>query len=336
MEAVFKRFPNSIFIANAVARVAVEGKDKEYARASLARLGWQWDRTIWNSYTTYAGRCAQFGIQPNDPAQMTMPHFIPIGPEAANYALPLSTGEALAGQVSDLFEREQFPELEGIAERLIRSHPERMHSFYRGMYDEDMHQKHDWEGRYGALRHWRKAYPDSSTAALAQADFLMGFAWRARGTEYADKVSKKAWALLRDRLEEGKAALGQVKQRDPAFYTASIKYLNATGGGDEEVEALALESQNRFPKDSELYSRLGYYYTPRWHGQHGVLLELARKMAAHEPKNAVYTLLALATFKYDKATIFEEGYPSHLPWGKVKAGLADLERLAMLDQDLID
>ena len=62
---------------------------------------------------------------------------------------------------------------------------------------------------------WIAAKPDSITARIAHADFLAEYAWHARGSGYANEVSKDGWKLFGERLTAAHEILKQAKPMQP-------------------------------------------------------------------------------------------------------------------------
>ena len=68
-----------------------------------------------------------------------------------------------------------------------------------------------WQLRQKIHREWREKFPDSVTARVAHADFLVKYGWHARGTGYSNEVTEEAWALLAKRLAEARTILEAAK-----------------------------------------------------------------------------------------------------------------------------
>jgi hypothetical protein len=58
---------------------------------------------------------------------------------------------------------------------------------------------------------WREKFPDSITARVAHADFLVKYGWQARGTGYSNEVTEEAWRLLANRLASARKILEEAK-----------------------------------------------------------------------------------------------------------------------------
>jgi hypothetical protein len=64
---------------------------------------------------------------------------------------------------------------------------------YDGLEPPDEASNVDWEARLRELRNWIEVKPESATARIALARCLVSYAWKARGSDYASKVSDEGW-----------------------------------------------------------------------------------------------------------------------------------------------
>ena len=82
-----------------------------------------------------------------------------------------------------------------------------------------------WELHEKIHADWEKAYPDSITARVATARFYVAYAWHARSTEYASKVTDEGWRLFKERLAKARTVLDQSKSLEPKcpmWWSASL------------------------------------------------------------------------------------------------------------------
>ena len=221
--------------------------------------------------------------------------------------------------------------MEAIAAGLRVADDGSLKDFYEGLSERSLWEPLDYEARFGLLRQWQQAYPESSTAAIAQASFAYEFAGQARGGGYADSVAKDAWRVYGKRLETGVKALKRVKDSDSVYYHTAIRYLNATGDSKEQVLKLALECQSRHPKMLRIHSGVANYLLPRWHGKDGELLKAAQQLSKQAPGKGVFTIMVAFNYRFDKEDIFSRDYPSYLPWEQAVEGLTELVKLKQLD-----
>lgn len=97
---------------------------------------------------------------------------------------------------------------------------------YRGLAGPSGAADAEWTNHFAILRDWIRAKPASITARCAMADALVGFAWKARGTDYSDKVPDQQWDPFFQRLNEAVSVLeeaGTLKEKCPCWYSVMLQ-----------------------------------------------------------------------------------------------------------------
>ncbi len=69
-----------------------------------------------------------------------------------------------------------------------------------------------WQVHDRIHQEWIAQFPASITARVAYADFLREYAWHARGTDLADKVTEEGWRLFGERLESARKMLAEARE----------------------------------------------------------------------------------------------------------------------------
>src|SRR5262245_53199083 len=82
-----------------------------------------------------------------------------------------------------------------------------------------------WEAHIALLRSWRQERPKSVAAAIALGDALIGYAWKARGSGYADTVTAEGRRLFKERLHDAEVVLTDGKRlsaKNPHWYCLEL------------------------------------------------------------------------------------------------------------------
>src|SRR5205814_10318239 len=69
-----------------------------------------------------------------------------------------------------------------------------------------------WQVHDRIHQDWIAQFPTSITARVAYADFFTDYAWHARGTGFADKVTKEGWQRFRERIELARNTVGETRE----------------------------------------------------------------------------------------------------------------------------
>jgi hypothetical protein len=161
-----------------------------------------------------------------------------------------------------------------------------LHAFYLGVGDPYPVQKteDDWKKWGERLQQWRKAAPKSVTARVAEAKYLTGYAWKARGGGYANTVKPEAWPVFEDRLADAAKALKETPRKCPEWYHAMLTVCLGQGWDLKTYDEIFNEGWKAFPGYFPLVECKTYHLLPRWHGESGdwqrFATEFARKNGA--------------------------------------------------------
>src|SRR5437773_4206380 len=143
----------------------------------------------------------------------------------------LEKPSAFKVKIRQPYNSRRFGELETTAAELRRTKPLfdngswKIAEFYdsfscRSSEPESMWQLHD-----RIHQDWIAQFPMSITARIAYADFFTDYAWHARGTGFADKVTKEGWQLFRERLELARNTLVESREltdKDPFWWLVAL------------------------------------------------------------------------------------------------------------------
>ena len=119
---------------------------------------------------------------------------------------------------------------------------------------------------------WERAYPESTTRRVALADFLIAYAWHARGTGDAHTVTQEGWRHFGKRLSHAWTILQTLRQggeHDPYSYAIAVKAAMGLSLDASELETIIAEHRNHFPDYYPTEVRRAYSLLPRWLGKDG-------------------------------------------------------------------
>jgi len=171
---------------------------------------------------------------------------------------------------------QQYDELDTLA-RKYRSSKEcyadgiwKLKEVYEGLVPDESESDARWERRLAAIRVWVKAKPESITARVALADVLISYAWKARGSGYANTVSQNGWNLFRERLKESVQVLNDsknFKETCPRWWSNMLSASLGLGVERQTYEAVFKEAVKSEPANAGYYVQMAHYLLPRWHGK---------------------------------------------------------------------
>ncbi len=185
-----------------------------------------------------------------------------------------------------------------------------------------------WDAMGARLEAWRTARPDSVTAALALANYWIGYAWDARGGAPASQVPEAAWRLFHERLAKARTALLDVDKQgkaNPAWYATMLGIEFAEGRPQAERATLFNEAIAKEPRYYATYRAFAWGLTPRWGGDLRSFHEFADAAVARTRDTDGSSLYArlyplLMQVEHDRDPFGELG----IPWPKMRSGFEDL------------
>jgi hypothetical protein len=95
------------------------------------------------------------------------------------------------------------------------------------------------------------------------------WAWDARGTDFAGKVTDNGWKLMKERLEVAHAALEEAWQLDPTCVEIPIQMITVElgqGQGRDRMEMWFKRAMEIDPDSQEACRAKLYYLEPKWYG----------------------------------------------------------------------
>ena len=169
------------------------------------------------------------------------------------------------------------------------------------------------------------------TPRIALADTYENFAWKARGSGFADAVTPEAWNLLGERMQKALQVLQQaekISHDDPEWYNSMLVATSDQDWNRAQADALVDEALSKEP---------GYFYVlrvqadnllPKWYGNPGDTEEFIAKAADRiggAEGDASYFFVAEATLVAEERC--SQCTPPAMSWTRIRQGYAAVERL---------
>lgn len=183
-----------------------------------------------------------------------------------------------SNHVAALLAQKNYDDLDALAKNLRDSKEAyadgswKLASVYSGLELPEEASDADWTAHFSALRDWIKSKPESITPRVAMAKNLVSFAWKARGNDYADKVSQASWKLFFQRLNEAVTTLTSakaLKEQCPVWWSALLQAELGLQVKRAQYDATFAAATQAWPGYAAFYFRRANYLLPRWNGTPG-------------------------------------------------------------------
>jgi hypothetical protein len=230
--------------------------------------------------------------------------------------------------VRQLYNSRDFNELEKIAAKLRATKARfgngwwKIESFYDSLECRAEEPESMWRLHDQIHRDWIAKKPESISARVAYADFFCSYAWHARGSDYADRVTSEGGRLFQARLASAHKIVDEarkMKEKDP--YLAMVALTVALGEGPDKAEydAIVEEADAAEPSFWRYDTKRAFSLLPRWHGKPGDWEAFALKAAARpDGLGAEVYVRSVLNVENFYGNVFDE---SDVSWPKTREGL---------------
>ncbi len=123
-------------------------------------------------------------------------------------------------------------------------------------------------------------WPQEALALLIKGNFYIKHAWKARGKDYADKVTEEGWKLFFERLTEAEKALEKAWSLDPTIEQIALSMMTVELGQGKGRERMEMWFDRAMRLNSNSFSACShklYYLEPKWHGSPEAMLKFGRE-----------------------------------------------------------
>jgi hypothetical protein len=194
--------------------------------------------------------------------------------------------------------------------------------FYNALDCADEEPESMWKLHESIYQAWMGAKPQSITARVAYGAFLINYAWQARGSGYANEVTKEGWRLFGERLSSAGKVLIEARslaEKDPCLWYYALTVARGQGWSPDQFKAVLDEGRAHEPKFWGYDTARAYSLLPRWHGEPGDWEAFAEESAARPDGLGaeVYARIVISLRDYH-GHVFRESKAS---WPKTKEGL---------------
>ncbi|HTA75947.1 MAG TPA: hypothetical protein VK791_02180, partial [bacterium] len=148
----------------------------------------------------------------------------------------------------------------------------------------------EWKGYYSEavqlLNAWAKLHPDNQEAWMKLKDVEVSWAWVARGSGWANTVTKEGERLMVERMGDAVAAGTKAAQIAPGDGRVWSKLLSLGNGSSFTHDQMKVYFDKMFktnPNRSQGYDAYLEYLKPKWNGTEEEMLSFARKYDEYDP-----------------------------------------------------
>ena len=186
----------------------------------------------------------------------------------------------------------------------------------------------EWEDHIARLQEWATLNPSSVTARIALAGSYAAYAWKARGNEFASKVTEDGWRLFRKRTELAKSTLqdtAELSTKCPHWYYLMLGIATSEGWDNTKTRALFEQSFSFEPEYYYSYQNYANYLLPKWNGDDGDserFMDEISKRVGGEQGDMVYFEIGRGL---DCGVCGDSEHLKRLNWQKMKRGYAATE-----------
>ncbi|MEY2563353.1 MAG: hypothetical protein QOH88_1546 [Verrucomicrobiota bacterium] len=199
--------------------------------------------------------------------------------------------------------------------------------FYESFTCRDDEAERRWVQHDEIHQKWIATFPQSITARIAYADFLMSYAWHARGSGFAQEVTAEGGRLFSERAALAQSTLEaarQLPEKDPFWWTVTLRVARALGWSKQEFDRAVEEAKAQEPQFWSYDVSRAESLLPRWYGRPGDWEEYAEQAAARrDGLGAEVYARIVASLRGYYDNIFHETKAS---WPTTRDGLAQIRK----------
>ncbi|HEY2548742.1 MAG TPA: DUF4034 domain-containing protein [Candidatus Acidoferrum sp.] len=251
----------------------------------------------------------------------------------------LPTVQEYASSIKQAFSQGNYDQLEKIIKEARESKGRilggnwKVLEFYVGVYETFLGpnaDESDWKMFFDSLNQWVKTKPESAAARLCLAEAYVGYAWKARGSGYADSVTDHGWELFRERVAMASATLAEaarLKEKCPFWYETMQTVALAQGWDKSQTRELMELGIAYEPDYYHFYREHANSLQTKWYGDEGEIESFTEEVSdrVSGPKGDIlYFELSSLVACQCEAT---KDAIRNLSWPRIKQGYAALGQM---------
>jgi len=204
----------------------------------------------------------------------------------------------------------------------------KLNAFYM-TFSEGKHTDSEWRKLIANLEVWYRGYSKSVTAQTALGCAWFGYAWHARGRDFADKVTDEGWKLFRERKGRAYELVKESVARNsdcPERYNLLLRLANGLGWSEEEYWRQFRKAIVFAPEYEQYYLSAAIHLLPRWGGTEGAWLRFAEQSADSAPSGSGNILYALIISRIQQFGEFRTLLDSGISWERLQSGYREMSK----------
>ena len=204
---------------------------------------------------------------------------VPDDPSFGTYRDPITDeAEALHAEVAKQLAARDFAGLDALADEARAKRTRtgsgawKLAEIYDALEFREKAADRLWQVHLRLLRDWQTARPLSITARVATANALTSYAWKARGSGFANTVTDEGSKLFQQRLAEAWKTLADARvlpTRDPHWWAVAQHVALGQEWPRANYEKLFAEAVELEPEYAPYYTLKAHFLLPRWYGKPG-------------------------------------------------------------------
>lgn len=185
-----------------------------------------------------------------------------------------------------------------------------------------------WSFLKSKTEKWIKEYPLYPTPYISHGIVMKGYAWKFRGSGWADTVPAEAWEPFHQHLNNAKAFLEKYKETasvDPTWYEVMAMIAIGLNMNRTEFERIIDEGLKKEPLYYQLYFAALEYFAPKWYGNERDIEEFANSAVARTKEQEGLGMYARIYWAASQTQYGEKLFTgSNVVWEKMKRGIDDV------------
>ena len=236
----------------------------------------------------------------------------------------------IKGQASTLLSSKDYKGLEDLAGK-YRASKEcyadglwKLTYVYIGIEPSDDASESEWATRQSQVNDWIREQNESITARVAKARLLIGYAWKIRGSGWANSVKETEWKKFHERLQQAVHVLEEsraLKEKCPVYWSSLQRAALGLQTDKVEFEAVFNQAIKEYPDYWFYYQARTTFLLPRWYGAPGEWekdLGISADRIGSENGDMLYAQVVWASNLYGGGIDIFEGH--RISWGRVDKG----------------